>query len=197
LGEAARPFLYQPMLQSYSPRMTLVVRTKQDARGVAGAVKQQVHTLEPKLPLADARTLREQVSLSLFPARVAAWLLGCFGLLALLLAGVGIYGIVSYSVSQRTHEIGVRLALGAQPRDVLRMVVGEGLRVVVIGVAAGLLLSLAATRLVAGFLYGVSPTDFTTFVVIPMLLAGVAFLASYIPARRAARVDPVIALRYE
>jgi predicted permease len=197
LGETARPFVYEPMLQSYNPRMTLVVRTKEDPRGVAGAVKTQLRALEPKLPVAEAKTLSEQVALSLFPARVAAWLLGSFGLLALVLAGVGIYGIVAYSVSQRTHEIGVRLALGATGRDVLRMVVGEGLRVVALGIALGLALALAATRLVASFLYGVSATDFATFTVIPLLLAAVALLASYIPARRAARVDPMTALRYE
>jgi predicted permease len=197
LGETARPFVYEPMLQSYNPRMTLVVRTKEDPRGVAGAVKTQLRVLEPKLPVAEAKTLAEQVALSLFPARVAAWLLGSFGLLALVLAGVGIYGIVAYSVSQRTHEIGVRLALGATGRDVLRMVVGEGLRVVALGIALGLALALAATRLVASFLYGVSATDFATFTVIPLLLAAVALLASYIPARRAARVDPMTALRYE
>jgi predicted permease len=197
LGDRPRPYIYRPLFQSYEPTMTLVVRTAGDPLSVAGAVREQLRALDPNLPVADVKTLGEQVDLSLLPARVAAWTLGGFGLLALVLAAVGIYGVVNYSVAQRTREIGVRMALGAQGRDVLRLVLGEGLLVVGVGLALGLLLSLVATRVVAGFLYGVGATDPLTFVGVPLLLGAVALAASYLPARRATRVDPIVALRYE
>ncbi|MCA1593444.1 MAG: ABC transporter permease [Acidobacteria bacterium] len=197
LGEREHPYVYQPVLQSYEPKMTLVVRTAGDPRAIAGAVREQIRALDPNLPVADIRTLGEQFDLSLFPARVAAWTLGGFGLLALVLAAVGIYGVVSYAVAQRTREIGVRMALGARRGDVLRLVMGEGLFVVGLGLAAGLLLALIATRVVAGFLYGVGTTDPLTFVAVPLVLGAIALAASYIPARRATRVDPMVALRYE
>jgi len=126
-----------------------------------------------------------------------AWTLGGFGALALLLAAIGIYGVVSYSVAQRTREIGLRRALGAKESDVLRLVLGEGSFVILIGLALGLLLAFAATRMIAGFLYGVAPTDPLTYVGVPLLLGLIALVACYIPARRATKVDPLVALRYE
>ncbi|HSS19139.1 MAG TPA: ABC transporter permease [Pyrinomonadaceae bacterium] len=197
LGEAPRPYIYQPVLQSYDPKMTLVVRTTGEPRSVAGAVSQQIRDLDANLPIADIKTLREQVDLSLFPSRIAAWTLGGFGLLALLLSAIGIYGVVSYSAAQRTREIGVRMALGARKKDVLSLVLGEGLSVIAIGLVVGLLLAFLATRAIASFLYGVSGTDPLTFAGVPLLLGFIALVACYVPARRATKVDPLNALRYE
>ena len=197
LGEAPQPYVYQPVLQSYDPKMTLVVRTTGEPQALAPAVREQIRALDAKLPVADVKTLRDQVDLSLFPSRVAAWTLGGFGALALLLAAIGIYGVVSYSVAQRTREIGVRMALGAKRKDVLRLVLGQGLFVIALGLIVGLSLAFAATRLIAGFLYGVGATDLLTFGAVPLLLGIVALGASYIPARRATKVDPLVALRYE
>src|SRR5438874_10720 len=197
LGEAPHPYIYQPLLQSYDPKMTLVVRTTGPPQSVATAMREQIRTLDANLPVADVKTLRDQLDLSLFPSRVAAWTLGGFGVLALLLAAIGIYGVVSYSVAQRTREIGVRMAMGAKEKDVLRLVLGEGLFVIAIGLALGLLLAVAATRVIVGFLYGVEATDPLTFAGVPLLLGLVALAASYIPARRATKVDPLVALRYE
>ena len=197
LGEAPHPYIYQPLLQSYDPKMTLVVRTTGPPQSVATAMREQIRTLDANLPVADVKTLRDQLDLSLFPSRVAAWTLGGFGVLALLLAAIGIYGVVSYSVAQRTREIGVRMAMGAREKDVLRLVLGEGLFVIAVGLALGLLLAAAATRVIAGLLYGVEATDPLTFAGVPLLLGFVALVASYIPARRATKVDPLVALRYE
>jgi ABC-type antimicrobial peptide transport system permease subunit len=135
--------------------------------------------------------------LSLLPARVAAYTLGGFGLLALALAAIGVYGVVSYSAAQRTREIGVRVALGAGAPDVLRLVLGEGLSVVGLGLALGLALAFAATRVFAGFLYGVGAADPLTFVGVPLLLGAIALAAGYLPARRATKIDPMVALRHE
>jgi predicted permease len=197
LGEPPRPYVYQPLFQSYDPKMTLVVRTRGEAQAVAATVREQIRTLDPNLPVADVKTLREHLDLSLFPSRVAAWTLGGFGALALLLAAIGIYGVISHSVAQRTQEIGVRMALGAKAKDVLRLVLGQGLYVIAIGLVLGLMLSAAATRVIAGFLYGIGATDPLTFVGVPLLLGVVALIASYIPARRATKVEPLVALRYE
>jgi predicted permease len=197
LGETPHPYIYQPVLQSYDPKMTLVVRTTGEPQSVVTSVREQIRALDSNLPITNVKPLRDQVDLSLFPSRVAAWTLGGFGVLALLLAAIGIYGVVSYSVAQRTREIGVRRALGAKESDVLRLVLGEGFFVIAFGLALGLLLAFAATRVIAGFLYGVAPTDPLTFVGVPLLLGLVAFVACYIPARRATKVDPLVALRYE
>lgn len=197
LGERARTFIYQPVLQSYSAKMTLVARTAGEPASMVDALRKEVHALEPSLAISEIRTLAEQVNLSLLPARLAAGLLGIFGLLALLLATVGIYGVVSYSVTNRTHEIGIRTALGAQPGDVVRLVLREGMVIVVAGIGLGLGMAFAATRVVSSFLYGVSATDPITFVGISVLLAGVALGACFVPAWRASKVDPTVALRYE
>jgi len=197
LGEAPHPYVYQPVLQSYDPKMTLVIRTTGDPQSVTPAVREQIRALDPNLPISDVKTFRDQLNFSLFPSRVAALTLGGFGVLALLLAAIGIYGVVSYSVAQRRHEIGIRMALGAKEVSVLRLVIREGLFVVAVGLVVGLSLAFIATRLIEGFLYGVAATDAITFVTVPVLLGAVAVIATYLPARRATRVNPLIALRYE
>jgi predicted permease len=197
LGETPRPYVYLPLSQSYDPKMTLVVRTTGEPKALTPIVREQIRALNPNLPIADVQTLREQLELTLLPSRIAAWTLGGFGALALLLAGIGIYGVVSYGAAQRTREIGVRMALGAKESDVLGLVLWDGLIVIGAGLAIGLLLAAAATRVIASFLYGVGATDPLTFVAVPLLLGAVALVASYIPARRAVKVDPLVALRYE
>jgi predicted permease len=197
LGEAAHPYVYQHLLQSYDPKMTLVVRTAGEPQAITPIIREQIRALDANLPVADVKTLRDQLNLSLFPSRVAAWTLGGFGALALLLAGLGIYGVVSYTVAQRTREIGVRMALGAKEKDVLGLVLWDGVFVIVAGLAIGLLLAAISTRVIAGFLYGVEATDPLTFVGVPLILGIVALGASYLPARRATKVDPLVALRYE
>jgi len=197
LGEDPRSFMFLPLLQNHETGMTLHVRTSGDPQALMAAVRTEVQSLDANLPLFDIRTMTEQVSSSLFPARLGATFLAIFGLLALLLAGVGLYGVMSYSVARRTQEIGIRMALGARREDVLRLVLREGMEMVAVGVALGLGGALVATRLLVGFLYGVSVTDPVTFIAISVILAGVALVASFIPARKATRVDPIIALRYE
>jgi putative ABC transport system permease protein len=156
-----------------------------------------MQSLDPNLPLYDVKTLEEHMRLPLFPARIAAIVLGAFGLVALTLAAIGIYGVTSYSVAQRTHEIGLRMALGAQLSDVLKLILSHGVKLTVIGVAIGLLGAYVVTRALSSLLYGVSATDPTIFVLVSLLLILVALLASYVPARRATKVDPLVALRHE
>ena len=197
LGERPRLLVYQPLLRDYSSLVNLVARTSSDPQTTLAAIRREVQSLEPTLPLYNVKTMQEHLSLPLFPARVAATVLGCFGLLALLLAAVGIYGVMSYSVAQRTREVGIRMALGAQRRAVLALIVRQGMSVALIGVGLGLALAFAATRLLADLLYGVSATDPLTFSIIALLLMMVALLACWVPARRATKVDPMIALRCE
>jgi predicted permease len=197
LGENPKPYMYLPVLQSYRPELILVVRTAGDPLALVGAVRSQVQALDPRLPIYDIKTMKEHMTYALWAIQMGASLSTAFGLLALLLAATGLYSLMAYSVSQRTREIGIRMALGAQVSDVLRMVTMQGMTLAFFGVAAGLCVALVATRILSSLLYGVSATDLVIFVGIPLLLAAVALLACYIPARRAAKVDPMVALRYE
>jgi ABC-type antimicrobial peptide transport system permease subunit len=197
IAEEPRPFVWTPMTQDYNSSGILIVRTKGNPEGMFASVRSQVQSLDPNLPLFDVKTLTEHMKLALFPAKVAATVLGVFGLVALMLAAIGVYGITSYAVAQRTHEIGVRLALGAQLSDVLKLVLGHGLKLTIIGAVLGLFGAFLATRAITSVLYGVSATDPLTFAFVSLLLVGVALIASYVPARRATKVEPLIALRNE
>ena len=175
----------------------LVVRTSVAPLSLAATVRNTVWTIDKDQPVSDIRSMEEIVSEAVARQRFSMLLLGIFASLALVLAAVGIYGVMSYSVAQRTHEIGIRMALGAQKSDVLKLTVGQGLKLVSIGVAIGLLAALILTRVMSSLLFGISATDPTTFVTISMVLVSVALLASYIPALRAMKVDPMFALRYQ
>jgi putative ABC transport system permease protein len=197
LREAPLPFMFVALSQEYRSRVTLLLRTAGDPARLMPALRAELQKLDKTLPLYDVKTLDEHLGRALGQERTNAWLIGSFGVLAALLAAVGIYGVMSYTVTQRTRELGIRLALGASRGDVLRLVVGRGAVLTSIGLAIGLGSALALTRLVSTLLYGVSATDPLTFVAVAIALAGVALGACLIPARRAARVDPVVALRYE
>ncbi|MEP7342544.1 MAG: FtsX-like permease family protein, partial [Acidobacteriota bacterium] len=197
LAEQPMPFVYLPLAQNYESKVTLIARGAGDPHLLLSAIRKDIHGLDENLPLYDARTMLEHMELPLAPARIAATALGGFGALALLLAAVGVFGVMSYAVTQRTHEIGVRMALGAQRGDVLWLVVKQGMSLALAGIGIGLLASLGLTRLVSKLLFGVSATDPLTFIAIAMLLMLVAALASWIPARRATKVDPLMALRSE
>jgi putative ABC transport system permease protein len=192
-----RPMVYWAHPTLAFSAMSLVVRTEGDPLALADAVRREVQAVDRDQPVADVRTLRSWVGDSVARARFGTLLLAVFALVALLLAAVGLYGLMSYTVVQRRHEIGIRMALGAQRRDVVRLVVGQGLLLTLAGTALGLAGALALTRVMRGLLYGVSATDPATFAAVPLLLGAVALLASYVPARRATRVDPMVALRYE
>ena len=178
-------------------RKTLLVRTASNPGGLAGTLPRIVAEVDKNQAVFDIMSMEQVLSEWLAPQRFAMRLFGIFAGLAVILAVVGIYGVMSYSVSMRTHEIGVRLALGAERRDVLKLVLGQGLKLAVIGVAIGIAGAFALTRLVAGFLYGVTATDPATFAGVSLLLIVVALAASYVPAWRATRVDPIVALRHE
>ncbi len=197
LDAKAEPMSYWPHPELTYSGMTLVIRTQGEPTSVANAARNVIRTLDPEQPVADVRTMESLIGTSVARARFNTLLLTIFAVVALLLAGVGIYGVMAYSVAQRTHEIGVRMALGARAGDVLRLVVRRGMTLALGGVAIGVAASFALTRLMATLLFNVSATDPLTFAGIPFLLALVALLACLIPARRAAKVDPMVALRYE
>ena len=196
VGEDPTPYIYQATTQVYQPQLSLFVKAP-NPQAVIGTVRGEVQQLDRNLPLTGVFTLNEIFDQSLWAPRMGAWLLAVFAGLSLVLAVIGIYGVMAYSVSQRTRELGIRMALGAGRADVVRLVVLQGLRLTIAGVIVGLAVSLAVTRLVATLLFNVSPTDLVTFVAVPALLAVAALGASYLPALRATRIDPMIALRYE
>ena len=196
IGESPVAIAYLPLQQNHETGMTLHVRASNPA-SIAANVRNEVQSLERNLPVPNPIPISEAINNSLYAARMGARLLGVFGLLALLLAAVGLYGVMSFSVSRRTRELGIRMALGAQAADVFRMVLRQGMILVIAGVALGLITAAAVTRLLTSFLYGVGATDAVTFAGVPLVLGFVAFVATYLPARRATKVDPLVALRYE
>lgn len=191
------PQVYLPHAQNSVGDLSLVIRTSDAPLEQISAVRRSVGTLDRKLPVYDVATMDKLLFDDLAGVRIVVELLFAFAALALALAAVGIYGVMSYAVAQRTGEIGVRMALGAQTRDILRMVVGQCARLVALGVAIGLAVALASAQAMRSLLYGVSPTDPLTFLAIVLLLACVALLACFVPARRAAKVAPMVALRME
>jgi predicted permease len=197
LTESYGPAMLLPAAQHYTPDLSLHLRSSGNPAALVDAVRRELAALDPQLPPTRIRTLAEQRNNSLYSERVTALLLSAFGVLALLLAALGIYGITSYAVAQREREIGIRMSLGAHAGAVLRLMLRQGAWLIASGVAVGVGGALAATRLVSSFLYDVSPTDPLTFLAVTLLLAGVALLACWIPARRATRVDPMIVLRCE
>jgi predicted permease len=197
IGEDPQPVAYFPMRQQYSPFATLVVRTTGNPESLLGAVRTQAQQLDKNLAFTNAQTVQQILGQGLWPARMGAALLGLFGALALILASIGIYGVLAYSVAQRTSEIGLRMALGAQPRQVLGLVLKQGMLLALIGAGVGVLVALPVARMAGSLLYGVSATDPLTYAGITLLLMGIALLACYLPAHRATRIDPLKALRVE
>jgi putative ABC transport system permease protein len=197
LGEDPTPHIYLSFLQHYADDMTLVARVNGDSDAILTAIQRELQSQDRDVQGFFSRTLVQHIGLALLPARVAAGMSAAFGGFALVLAVLGIYGVVSYTARQRTREIGLRMALGAEPSDILRLILSQAGRLAALGIAAGLVASLILTRFVAGLLYGISAVDPITFVGVSLVLAAVALTSSYFPARRAMKVDPMIALRYE
>jgi putative ABC transport system permease protein len=197
LGATVEPEIYWPYLQKPRWAIYFAIRASSDPASLVPAVRRRISEIDKNVLVSNIRTVDQLVSRSLRRPRFNLSLLGIFAAAALLLAAAGIYGVMSYTVTQNTRELGIRVALGAQGRDILKLVVGQGLILALIGVAIGVAAALALTRLMSNLLYGVSATDPVTFAAISLLLIGVALLASYLPARRAMKVDPMAALRCE
>jgi putative ABC transport system permease protein len=195
LGEDPLPVVYRPI--GFIPMETLVARTMNDPRSLLDPIRREIQYVDPNIVATDLETLEQFMTLPLFPARVTGILLGLFGALALVLAIGGLYGVISYTMSQRTHEIGLRMALGAQPRDVAKLVLSYGLVLTGAGVAIGIAAAFGATRLLSSLLYGVRADDPATLIGVSLSLVAVTLLACYMPARRAMKIDPMAALRYE
>jgi predicted permease len=191
------PFLYLPLYQLYRAQMTVHARVTGDPKAFAATLENTVHQLNSELPLYDVSTLKDTIQLATVPTRIAGTFVGAFGLLALVLAAVGVYGVISYSTRQRTQELAIRLALGAESREVFRLVLSQGLRLALIGISIGLVVSILLTRFLKDLLVGVTSTDMLTFAMVSVLLCLVALLACFVPAWRATKVDPMAALRYQ
>ena len=196
-NEQALPAAYLPIRQSYSGSTTVIVRTGGSVPGTIALVQREVAAMDANIPIGAARSLVERLAVPLFPARLTAWMLGSFGVLALVLAAVGLYGVMSYMVASRTHEIGVRMAMGARRADVLALVLRQGIGLTIVGLALGVVGALAVTPLMRALLYGVSSRDAFTYASVLVVLGGVALIACLVPARRATLMDPVFALRGE
>ena len=192
-----RMVVYFPQSQFPVPTLYIVARTKSDPASAVPAIERAIHSIDPMLPVYGVHTMKERLSRSLARQRFATSMLGAFAAFALILAVLGIYGVVSYLVTQTTHDIGVRIALGALPRDILGLVVGHGMTLAAVGLGSGIVGALALTRLIQSLLFGVNSSDAVTFTIVAILLALVTFIASFIPAVRAARLDPTAALREE
>lgn len=192
-----QPHVYFSILQSPGYAMAVYVKSDHNPKSLTQALRQQVQAVDPNLPVFGEKAMADIVAASLGERRFAMQLVTVFGVVALLLAGIGIYGVMAYSVNQRTREIGIRLALGANGRDITRWVLKQGMGLTLIGVGVGLGSAFALTRLLRGLLFGVAPTDAITYAALALLLGLVALVACYIPARRATKVDPIIALRCE
>jgi predicted permease len=197
LRQTPEPYLFLPSTQVFTSERVLFVETANDPRAAVQSIVKQAQAVDKKLPIVSAITMPEYMRNTLSVERSMASLLGGLSLLGIFLAAVGLYGVVAYLVSRRTHEIGIRMALGARRADVLKLVLGQGLRLSAAGAAIGLVAAMAASRLMSSFLYGVRPTDPLCYVASILVAVSVALLASYFPARRAMKVDPVVALRYE
>jgi putative ABC transport system permease protein len=197
LAASSEPAYYLPATQSPLTDMTLLVRTTTEPKSIVAAVRQAVWSIDPNQPIADVKTLDQIVSDSIAQPRLNMLLMTLFGGLALLLSAVGIYGLLSYAVTQRTQELGIRMALGANVADVLKLVLKQGMLLALMGEAIGLAAAFALTRLMRGLLFGVTPTDTTIFAGVVVVLTLTALVACWVPARRAAKVDPLVALRYE
>jgi len=197
LDTPAEPTVYWPHPELVYSRMTILARTSSDPMAIVSAARNELRRMDPNEPMASVATVEELLADSFSRSRFTMIVLGVFAATALLLAAVGIYGVVAYTVAQRTNEIGIRVAMGAQRRDVLRLVLGQGSRLIFLGVGLGVAAGLLMTRLMTGLLYAISATDPLTFAGVALLLTAIALLACYVPARRAMRVDPLVALRYE
>jgi predicted permease len=197
VGEAPRPYVHYARAQSYSPSVSFLVRARGRAADAVALLRRELTALEPDLLLLENQTMAAQLETALLAPRASASLLGALGAFALVLASVGLYGVIAFGVSRRTREIGIRMALGAQPAAVLSLVVREGMLLTAIGIGLGLVLAAAVARLMSGVLYGISSIDPVTYTVMPLLLLAVAFAANLIPAMRAARIDPLTALRQD
>jgi putative ABC transport system permease protein len=199
ITEEPRPIFYQPFAQSYMSMRTIHVRTSVPPGSLAVQIQEQINELAPGLAVSEVQDMKQalQGANGFFFYSFGAQVTAVLGLLGLILAVVGIYSVVSYAAAQRTQEIGIRIAMGASPGDILKMVLRQGISVVGIGLALGLVISLAGTRLLSGLVVGVKPSDPITFIVVVLLLTGIALFACWIPARRATRIDPLIALRHE
>jgi putative ABC transport system permease protein len=197
VGEDPRAFIYQPLAQAYTPGGTVLVKANRDAPSVLPVLRAAVHDIDPDLPVFNANTLAAITGLSLLPVQFAAAAAGGLGIVALVLVAIGIFGVVSYVVHQRTREIGIRMALGAQPGRVVQQLTGQGVRLTIIGLVLGLAVSALATRLLGRLLYGVGATDAFSFAAVAAVLVLTVALAAYVPARRATRIDPISTLRYE